>query len=152
MYLLIDSGNTKDKIAFVENDKIIKSFIYDKLSVGMLQKILKNIKIEKSIFCSVTNNKNINYFLDSKFNNCTLNHNTKTKIINNYSSKNSLGADRIALVSGAKEIYPSDDIVVIDIGTCITYDFVNNKHEYFGGMISPGYELRLNVLKLPTKL
>ena len=65
MYLLIDSGNTKDKIAFVENDKIIKSFIYDKLSVGMLQKILKNIKIEKSIFCSVTNNKNINHFLDS---------------------------------------------------------------------------------------
>ena len=152
MYLLIDSGNTKDKIAFVENDKIIKSFIYDKLSVGMLQKILKNIKIEKSIFCSVTNNKNINYFLDSKFNNCTLNHNTKTKIINNYSSKNSLGADRIALVSGAKEIYPSDDIVVIDIGTCITYDFVNNKYEYFGGMISPGYELRLNVLHEKTSI
>ena len=62
MYLLIDSGNTKDKIAFVENDKIVKSFIYDHLSVVMLQKILKDVKIEKSIFCSVTNNKTINDF------------------------------------------------------------------------------------------
>ena len=152
MYLLIDSGNTKDKLAFVENDKIVKSFIYDNLSVVMLQNILKNVKIEKSIFCSVTNNTDINDFLDSKFHNFTLNHNTKTKIINNYSSKNSLGADRIALVSGAKEVYPLDDVVVIDVGTCITYDFVNNNYEYFGGMISPGYELRLKVLHEKTSI
>ncbi len=152
MYLLIDCGNTKDKVAFVNGTEVVKSFVYDSLSVGDLKKVLNNVEINKSIYCSVKNNKNINDYLNKKFNNIELTYKTKTKIKNNYYSKKTLGADRIALVSGAKEIYPDFNVLVIDLGSCITYDYVNSKYEYFGGMISPGYDLRLKSLKDKTSI
>ena len=40
---------------------------------------------------------------------------------------------------------------MIDVGTCITYDFINNSNEYLGGGISPGFNLRMKALSSFTE-
>jgi type III pantothenate kinase len=65
---------------------------------------------------------------------------------NLYLSPNTLGNDRIALVSAASKHFPTENVLVIDSGTCITYDFKNNKNEYIGGAISPGLEMRYKAM------
>ena len=58
--------------------------------------------------------------------------------------------DRIATVAAAQEIFPNEACLVIDIGTCITFDVINNKGEYIGGSISPGTWLRYKSLNAYT--
>ncbi len=76
----------------------------------------------------------------------SLDYDTPLPINNKYSSKQTLGRDRIAAVVGASKIFPGRNILVIDAGTCITYDFINNKNEYLGGAISPGLRMRFKAL------
>ncbi|WP_439132866.1 type III pantothenate kinase, partial [Polaribacter sp.] len=65
---------------------------------------------------------------------------------NLYSTPKTLGVDRLALVFAAVLKYPNQNILIIDSGTCITYDFVNKQRKYFGGAISPGIEMRYKAL------
>ena len=76
----------------------------------------------------------------------SLDHNTIVPFTNLYTTPTTLGVDRIALVSNAVNKYPKQNALIIDAGTCITYDFVNNKGEYFGGSIAPGLFLRYKSL------
>jgi len=71
-----------------------------------------------------------------------LNHKTKMPFINKYMTPSTLGVDRLALMAGAVNQFPKENVLVIDAGSCITYDFVNTRSEYFGGSISPGIEMR----------
>lgn len=71
---------------------------------------------------------------------------TPVPVINRYSTPETLGTDRLAAVVGANYKQPGKDILIIDIGTCVTYDFINSKGEYLGGNISPGPEMRLTAL------
>ena len=57
-----------------------------------------------------------------------------------------LGMDRIALVSGSVYHYPDNNVLIIDAGTCVTYDFITSKNEYLGGAISPGIRMRYRSL------
>jgi type III pantothenate kinase len=68
----------------------------------------------------------------------------------NYKTPNSLGSDRISLVASAVNEFPKSNCLLIDLGTCITYDFVNEFAEYKGGSISPGFSLRYKSLNLFT--
>ena len=68
----------------------------------------------------------------------------------NYKTPNSLGSDRISLVASAVNEFPKSNCLIIDLGTCITYDFVNEFAEYKGGSISPGFSLRYKSLNLFT--
>lgn len=63
-----------------------------------------------------------------------------------YRPPESLGKDRLAAVCGAVRLYPDQDMLIIGIGTCITYDFVNAKSCYLGGSISPGLDMRLKAM------
>ena len=64
--------------------------------------------------------------------------------------RQTLGHDRIALVSAAAVNFPGQNILIIDVGTCITYDFKNSKNEYLGGGISPGIQMRFKSLNSET--
>ena len=55
----------------------------------------------------------------------------------NYNNINDLGKDRLAAIIGAINLYSNENILILDIGTCLTIDFINN-NEYVGGRISPG--------------
>jgi type III pantothenate kinase len=67
-----------------------------------------------------------------------------------YKTKNTLGHDRIALVSAAAIDFPDQNTLIIDTGTCITYDFKNSENEYLGGGISPGIQMRFKSLNSQT--
>ena len=65
---------------------------------------------------------------------------------NLYKTPNTVGIDRLVLASGAVLMFPNQNRLVIDAGTCITYDFINEKNQYLGGAISPGIRLRYESL------
>ena len=61
---------------------------------------------------------------------------------NHYESPESLGSDRIVLVAAACKNYPNTNVLIIDLGSCITYDFLDSNAIYHGGAISPGFDMR----------
>jgi type III pantothenate kinase len=71
---------------------------------------------------------------------------TPLPIENCYNSKDTLGKDRLAAAVGAFHLYPNKNVLIIDAGTAITYDLVNEKGQYVGGNISPGIEMRFKAL------
>jgi type III pantothenate kinase len=75
---------------------------------------------------------------------------TKIPLINLYQSASTLGSDRLAASVGAYFLYPNANVLVIDAGTCIKYNFTNSKNEYLGGGISPGIRMKLKALQTFT--
>ena len=144
MNLVIDIGNTAVKVYLFKNNEIIKREV---LSENALIRYLKLIAIDdiRNIICSsVTKSyknqlskifKNSNYFDFSD-------NNLKIPFTNNYETKKSLGQDRIGLISSAVLKFQDQNSLVIDMGTCITYDFIDSQNIYHGGAISPGIRMR----------
>ena len=75
----------------------------------------------------------------------------KTPFVNKYTTPKTLGVDRIALVSAAAKNYPQQNVLVIDCGSCVTYDFLDAKNNYLGGAISPGLSMRYKAMHTFTK-
>lgn len=75
-----------------------------------------------------------------------LDHQMALPFNNLYQSPMSLGSDRIAAVAGALSLYQGKDVLIINAGTAITYEFLTNKGEYLGGSISPGIHMRYMAL------
>ena len=71
---------------------------------------------------------------------------TKIPVKNLYRTANTLGSDRLPAVIAAYNRFPGKDILVIDSGTCIKYNFINSNGEYLGGGISPGIDMRFKSL------
>ena len=148
MNLVIDIGNTKVKAAVLESDTIHISLTFDEnYFADELENILNNYKVTQCILSSV---KEINQEYIKKLQEIpfflSLNSSTQLPFKNLYTSPSSLGNDRIALAAAAVSIYPLKNSLVIDAGTCITYDFLNSNSEYLGGAISPGIEMRYKAL------
>ncbi|HEY5689274.1 MAG TPA: type III pantothenate kinase, partial [Yeosuana sp.] len=156
MNLVIDIGNSLVKLAVFEDTKIIykKAVQLDFIlkHVDLLRKEFKTIN--KTIISSVGRLKNSDItYLKKNFDLVELNNTTKLPFKNCYETPNTLGMDRVALVSAAIQQYPSSNVLIIDAGTCITYDFVSDKNEYLGGAISPGIRMRYQSLNnLTAKL
>lgn len=165
MIAVFDVGNTNITIGFFKNDRIknifrIKtSLIYNEsiFSFG-LKSILKKYKIKDVFIGSVVpkGTKTIikilkNYF---KINPGFINKKTKLNILNKYKNKKEVGDDRIANAVAASYYYKNKNVIVVDFGTAITFDVINYKAEYLGGLILPGIYLCLrclaqNTAKLP---
>lgn len=75
-----------------------------------------------------------------------LTHETKLPIKNLYKTPETLGKDRLAAVLGAAFLYPETDCLVIDAGTCITYDFLDARKNYHGGLITPGLQMKFRAM------
>ena len=153
MNLVIDIGNTKVKVAVFELDTIITTIVCEEINfLEELKKISNKYPVKKSIVSSV---KDIKLKYLKELNKLpllvTLNNNTLLPFKNLYASPSTLGNDRIALAAAAVCIYPLKNTLVIDAGTCITYDFINAKNEYLGGAISPGIVMRYKSLHQYTE-
>lgn len=148
MNLIIDTGNTCTKIAVFDNNKIVFNLRIDILTISVIQDIISRFNIDKCIISSTKefddNYKKAIDTIDGTV--IYFNHKTNVPIKNLYHSPETLGMDRLASVIGAHNKYPESDILVIDMGTAITYDFINSKGEYLGGNISPGINMRLKAL------
>lgn len=148
MNLVIDIGNTKVKAAVFESDTIKVAYVFDEVNFfEELEYILEKHKITQCILSSVKETREdyiqklekISFFI-------VLDSSIKVPFKNLYSTPTTLGIDRIALAAAAVSLYPQKNTLIIDAGTCITYDFVNLKSEYLGGAISPGIDIRYQSL------
>ena len=151
MNLIVDIGNTCLKIALFEKNNLIEKFYLLDNYLDNIKNILSKNPVENSI---VSNVGEINDELISVLNDNTdlvlFKNILKLPFKNTYSSKETLGQDRIALVSSASYQFPDENVLIIDAGTCITYDFKNHNNEYIGGGISPGIKMRFKSLNLFT--
>jgi len=148
MYLIIDIGNTRAKTALFKEDKIVdlKHFQLKEFS-QVISEISRKYSIDKAIISSVGKlSKSNRSLLDKLFSCIELTYQSKLPFHNNYASKNTLGVDRIALASAAVTEFPKDNVLIIDAGTCITFDFVKASREYLGGAIAPGLTSRYRSL------
>ena len=153
MNLVIDIGNSKVKFFLFENNKTIHKEICDNQDFKKtLDSISNKNNIKNVISSSVSSNYDL--YIEESLNNSKYtslsNDNLLIPFKNNYKTKKSLGQDRIALVSSAIYNYPNQDSLIIDLGTCITYDFVDSNKTYHGGAISPGFKLRYSSLNTYT--
>ena len=149
MNLIIDVGNSFVKLAVFELDRILDKKIMN--AENFLENFKKFIEkhetIAKGIMSSVGNLTQADLLCIKK--SCdmlVLNQDTPVPFSNLYATPKSLGIDRIALVCAAVHHYKNKNVLIIDAGTCITYDFVSSEAEYFGGGISPGLYLRYKAL------
>lgn len=146
MNLIIDVGNTRAKLAVFAKSELKLSISSEHNNINEnIENLLKKYNLENCILSSVAN---VNLALENRtFNRfIKLDHKTKVPFNNKYNTPTTLGVDRIALVSAAAYQYPKNNVLIIDSGTCITYDFINTKNEYLGGAISPGITLRYKSL------
>ncbi|QNM85666.1 type III pantothenate kinase [Polaribacter pectinis] len=148
MNLIIDIGNTSVKAAVFKQDTIVFSVSFDKkIILSELKKIIKKYNISCGIMSSVASISEKKVEKLQKLIKLTLvSSSTEVPFVNLYETPKTLGLDRIALVTGAVKKYPNKNVLVIDAGTCITFDFVNDKSEYLGGAISPGINMRYKAL------
>jgi type III pantothenate kinase len=149
MNLIIDVGNTFVKLAVFDNEMIA----YKKSCIK--NDFLHEIKVISKLHLSIKDVivSSVGEFTDSEmlalknnFKLFDLSHKAKIPFKNMYATPETLGVDRIALVSAAAIQFPKKNVLIIDVGSCITYDFLNAENEYLGGAISPGIELRYKSL------
>ena len=144
MNLLIDIGNSLTKIAVFNKAKIITEFKIKKIDLTFIKDIVKDNKI---INCAISNVgpriDDLYFFLEHNTNLYEFDDKINLPFLNPY-KKGIVGDDRLALILAASHEYPNDNVLIIDMGTCITYDIKTSKNLYQAGGISPGLMLRLD--------
>ncbi len=149
MLLTIDVGNSRIKVAVFEHNKQVDFFIFE------TNEALKNFEnifqkypnLQKIILSSVGKlEKEVVDFIQNRFPTEIIDHKSKFPFTNLYATPETLGIDRMVLAAGATLMYPNQNKLIIDAGTCITYDFVNAENQYLGGAISPGIKIRYKSL------
>lgn len=148
MNLVIDIGNTFAKAALFEGQHLTDSVHCRRGEAEMLQTFLKGAKPDAcAISCVASDTADINTWLAGLT--CPVLRITGTTPVsfrNNYRTPHTLGSDRIAAVAGALTIKPKKDVLVADIGTCLTLDVIDRSGTYLGGNISPGPSMRFMAL------
>ncbi len=145
--ICFDFGNTRKKAALFNEAAIEEIIPLADDSVETIQSLLTKYHPRKSILSSVINhNPAIEELLvlHTKFH--KLNHLTKVAFTTPVGKPETIGADRLALSAAAVHYYPKKNNLVIGMGTCVTYNFINKYHEFVGGAISPGMEMRLKAM------
>lgn len=150
MYVAVDIGNSRTKILIlkdfdfsktehfflIDNDSVLPKKVLD--LVPQSHVILSSVRETQPQWIDTLKNHSLSFFF--------LNQNTPLPIINLYKQKETLGLDRIAAACGAKTLFPSQNCLIIDMGTAITFDIVTKQGEFLGGNISTGAKTRLQAL------
>lgn len=153
--LVIDQGNTLTKMGLFNDDDLIDFRTFSQISGNQLNLFLDEFElngnqltpVRYSILSSVVKDSSeIEEVLSKRTSFYKLSSRLRLPFLLHYETPETLGHDRIAAVAGAMKLHPGQDLLVIDAGTCITYDFINKKGEYKGGGISPGIHMRIKAL------
>lgn len=149
MNLIIDVGNTFVKLAVFHQDSLVHKVITEESHFfEALSEINKAYPdITKCIVSSVGKfDENLLLNLHKKVSVLHLSSATKAPFTNCYTTPETLGVDRIALVSAAAVQFSEKNVLIIDAGSCITYDFLTAENNYLGGAISPGLKMRFKAM------
>ena len=149
MILAVDVGNTRIKAAVFEGNIFVENFVFVKNELQKnIQNILKKYKkvadlvissvgdVEKQSFLGFENDLKVHF----------ISHEDPFPFVNCYATPETLGIDRMVLAAGATLQFPNQNRLVIDAGTCVTFDFIDENSKYLGGAIAPGLRLRYESL------
>lgn len=149
MNLVIDIGNSRTKFSIYNNGELAIMIPVDEAKPEYIDLLINEYpQLDRAILSSVKDYpESLKGKLRNSFENfIELNHQTPLPVTNSYRSGETLGNDRIAAVVGANFLYPGSDLLVIDAGSAITYDFIDHTGNYRGGNISPGLGMRFKAL------
>jgi len=146
--LIIDIGNTAAKLAVFSQGKLQDTKRCSNQSLEGLGALCNQYPIKQGILSTVISlgNNVLQELRALPFPVMTFTHNTPIPIKNLYETPQTLGTDRLAAVVEAHMMHPNRPILVIDAGTCITFDFIDESGQYHGGNISPGIDMRFKAL------
>ncbi|WP_225035103.1 type III pantothenate kinase [Winogradskyella sp. SM1960] len=145
MNLIVDVGNTYVKFAVFNKADLIYKLSFKLNEFKIQYKTLKKSfpKLKKAIISSVGHLSDEHVeLIKNDLIVIQLTSNVNFPFKNDYQTPKTLGVDRIALVCASVNQFPNNNVLIIDAGTCITYDFVTHENHYLGGAISPGIRLR----------
>ncbi len=144
--ILVDSGSSVIKSAEVIDGEIQNRKTWDEIN------LLKEYYHRSPVIISSVRKNHVelgNLFPENK--NIILSHKTPLPIKLDYKTPETLGADRIALSVGAHHLFPDENNLIIDLGTCMTFDIIDNSGTFHGGIISPGLKMRMQSMAHYTK-
>ncbi|CAI8180825.1 MAG: Type III pantothenate kinase [Flavobacteriaceae bacterium] len=147
--MTIDIGNTRVKSAVFDDKNLLEVKAFDKATFeeevrGVFN---RNPNIRQAIISSVAESAaNYESVLTDRVRVFHLDQNLSLNFSSKYDDLSKLGADRKALIAAAVTIYPAQNVLVIDMGSCVTYDMVDCSGLHRGGGISPGWQMRLNAM------
>lgn len=141
--LCLDFGNTRFKGAIFSDENFVESFVLENDSNEEMGKVLDKYQPTKAILSSVVNhNPEIEPLLESRSQFHKLSKDSIINFTTPVGKPETIGADRLALCAAAARFYPERNNLIIALGSCITYNFLNQYHQFLGGGISPGMDMR----------
>jgi type III pantothenate kinase len=144
MNLAVDYGNSSAKVAIFDQHELKEKHIFTR--PDDLKRFLSTSSAENFIISSVTAEAEVVSKGSKARNKFILSHMLPLPIKILYATPQTLGVDRIAGSCGALQLFPGKNTLVIDAGTCITYDFTDSSKQYYGGGISPGLKMRFQAV------
>lgn len=149
--LCLDFGNTRLKWAVFSEGKISYAGIFSDRLMEELRACLETYRPERSILSSVIDHpEDLLELLKSKTHFHILDHQSRVPITTPVGKPETIGSDRLALVVAASHYFSGQNNLVIGLGSAITYNYVNRFHQFIGGSISPGMEMRFKSLQVFT--
>jgi len=145
MNIVVDYGNSSAKVGIFDGDKLTAQHNF--LTTEELKKFLENFSADNFIISSVTKDSDqVSAWATRVKQKFILNPQLPLPVQIKYATPETLGVDRIAGVCGAQHLFPGTNTLVVDAGTCITFDFLDKHGNFLGGGISPGLMMRFQAV------
>ena len=140
-FVIVDAGNTSVKVALVKNSQILSVHRFAQVSDA-----LSTISDADVVCASVLNENFRQFFIERGTSFYQITHQSTLPFKSAYGSMETIGVDRLCNMAAAFKLFGSQNCLVVDIGTCIKFDFISENNVYLGGSIAPGIELRYKAL------
>lgn len=144
--VVIDAGNTAVKAGVFKNNDLIETHRFNTTEISQIDLLIKKIQPDSCVLASVLNESNTLAIEGLLGENYRVDKESKFPVAIQYTTKETLGMDRICNAVAMHNLLPGKNCVSIDIGTCLKFDFLDYKGNYHGGSISPGIQLRYKAL------
>ncbi len=153
MTFAIDIGNTYSKIAVFEGENILRIIHSKEIDLSLLKELKCVYPFVSEVILSSVGHcpAKIKSYLKKEYRLWEFDENLRFPIKNAYKTPETLGKDRLAAAVGASQLFPFSNNLIIDAGTCITFDFIDEENTYHGGSILPGMNMKFEALHTFTK-
>ena len=150
--LVIDTGNTRTKAAVFEENRLLDKFVWDQCRLEDILSVAEAYNIDSLMLSEVgqSMDSDAKSALNRRYRLLELSSALRFPFEIGYLTPATLGKDRLAAVAGAIARFPGQHCLIIDAGTCITYELLSADGKYHGGNISPGLMLRFRALPVFT--
>ncbi len=145
--LCLDFGNTRQKAALFAGDQLEKIFVFEEDAIRQIEAILQQYQPEQAILSSVIHHtEEVETLLKTHTRFHKLSNQSSLPFTIPVGKPETVGADRLAIAAAAVHLFPGQNNLVIGLGSCVTYNFINQEHQLLGGAISPGMEMRFKAM------